>query len=174
MNASEFCEKLKLLTPDRQALEDEGLEKDEIIDEMARYDCRLLIPSYPESTDPVVDLVRNYDVTSVEIGIVNFRCEPSDCESGFQFGQVESDPLVIDAVTGFIEVRDLYNANRVLWVCARTGSMFLESLIEAAAILDECNEDSGEIYQSAIKCSEMSGGEMTLDFYLMLLGYEEE
>src|SRR6218665_321833 len=153
MNALEFSERLLSLKPDETFLRNIG--KIKIAERLlSSYHLRR-VTNFPEN-DPVIDTVKNYDVSTFSIFRFCFLKETVQCEEYIFFGEEEADYLAINQNSGNIEfinheIFDLYGSkifegeknDTIILKCARNSSQFLDALICAAKLQKEVNENIG-------------------------------
>ncbi len=143
-------------------------------------------PGIPEYDDPLVRLICNYDTSKLEIGIITL----GKAEYAFQtppekvhVGAIEADILVINPVTGVVELLDHGNPDYVIAQCAASGGRFLDSLILLASFeLPYANlyvdlpveyriRNNEATYERALECAIVSGITTQPNIYKMVLGY---
>jgi hypothetical protein len=126
--------------------------------------------------DSLLELVANYDLKNIEIGMVTFRDELSEDDNYYYIGNVEVDLLVKSKQSGIIQVLEFDQPSKLLWSCATNGALFLDALLVCDNYLEKCVLDEAlfenEIVRAAMvsECSEMAGGIEYIDFYEMLRG----
>lgn len=171
MNANEFIKRLEEI-PSR--LEKLGL---------SQVDVQSLISNYtikPKKTlvnydSPILDLVSNYMVSRLEIGMINFDEEISETEDFIFFGKVEQDDLAISKNLGGLVMLES-GSDHVLYDCASNGGRFLDALIIVADFLerrvvdDKLFADIDLNIKVGEECGDIAGGDVYADFYKMLFG----
>ena len=132
----------------------------------------------PAGQDSLLELLREWDLSKVEIGMVRFPDPPAERSEKICVGCVEADPLVILSDDGEIVVHELGTKDHLLWRVSRNGSTLLNALAIAASFLGKRavgTIDFGD-YESArsaaSQCASAAGGDKYLDFYRMLIGAE--
>jgi hypothetical protein len=178
MKADKFVTQLRKVFVDVQAHKDKGFSKEDIEKLLKSYYATgkpVLSSSVTFKEDPVLDLVQNYDATSLEIGMVTFLEKIEEERDYLSFGKFEIDDLVIKKSTGNILMLG-EGKDHVLYPCAQNGDKFLDALLIAANFFemrsmdDVLYEDQQLTCQLAIECSEIAGGVEYEDFYKMFLG----
>ena len=101
---------------------------------------------------------------------------PNLSNCGWQVGQVEADPLIVNGATGEVYVDDLTSPGRKLWICSDSFEHFLLALIPVARYLGKCLVDASVLDDKAL-CNQIlsesvigAGGDNYAAFYRMLLG----
>ena len=180
MNAQEFVDKLKSI-PSQKTIDiyrNKGLDDDFIAEYLGNYNFRKL-DNTVEYDDPIKSLVNNYDGSTVTLGMITFDIEPEEDEDYYVFGAFEADILAINKNLKTIEMLEYGTDDHVLCKCAQNSSSFLDAVIEAAHFAEKCSSDQ-TLYQNKKalsvvieKCGELAGGEDYLDFYKVMLGYDD-
>jgi hypothetical protein len=177
MDADRFVEGLWACAPSIESLEAEGLSRAEAEEYRDSYRCKKR-PCVEQDADPLLNLIRCYDASDVEIGMVSFSSGVTERGSNFQVGEVEADPLLINRATGEVWVEELGAPGYVLYRCAENGSKFLDALLLAACFISHAEDhESPEGQDAACKkakeCADAAGGDQFYGFYYMLLGCEQ-
>ncbi|MCY2964640.1 MAG: hypothetical protein NT069_13565, partial [Planctomycetota bacterium] len=134
MNPIQFAEKLKDAAPSELDLSRCGLSAAEAKAFVHSFICvprgdAILRDLFSE---PLLDLVQNWEASRLEIGMVCFRDQPVVLHGDYCVGSVESDPIVICRESGEVVVKSAFDPWQVLWVAAKDGSGFLDALSMAA------------------------------------------
>lgn len=180
MEHGAFVKALAEAAPSAPELEKCGLSK-----EQARYFAKLYLCVKRERSLPVIsgsdqllELLREWDVSEVEIGMIRFPEPPTERSGKICVGCFEADPLVILPDTGEIAVHELGTKEHLLWLVAKSGSRLLDAMVIAARFLAQCTvgtidfDDYKAARSVSIECATAAGGEKYLDFYKTLLGAE--
>lgn len=131
---------------------------------------------YINTDNELSNLIYNFDVSNIEIGLIRFNNILKDNEKFIFIGKIEIDEIILNKKTLEIEVYE-FGTTHVLWSCAKNASTFLESLIMCNTffnnrIIDdrlwENMQETSKVIQS---CTSIVGGTKYADFYKMLLGY---
>jgi hypothetical protein len=176
MNADTFVEKLWSCAPSTEQLTTVGLGPMESEEFQLRNRAALKQPPGMRDNNVLVDLVNRYDVSRVEIGIVRFGEELTRSDTWWQVGKAEADPLVVNKLTGEIEVRDLADETVTLWRCAANSASFLEAMLRAGCFLSRTaydltlSDDEKARCAEAAACAQSAGGVEYQAFYNVLLG----
>lgn len=137
---------------------------------------KALIEAGARTGHALLDFVRAYDTSQVEIGMITFPPFPLKTTRGWHVGNFEADPIILDSATGELWLKE-YGEDHVLCLCAKDSDRFMDALLTAAKFpeWDEL-EESGEVYVSpqadAEACAAAAGGARYFDFYYMLFGDE--
>jgi hypothetical protein len=135
--------------------------------------------SATNGSDQLLELLRQWDLSKVEIGMMRFPNPPTERSGKLCVGCVEVDPLVILPDTGEVVVYELGTKEHLLCHVAKSGSKMLDAMVIAARFLEKCavgtiDFDNYEAALSvALECASAAGGDRYLKFYKMLLGAEE-
>lgn len=153
MNALEFSERLLSFKPDEILLRSIG--KIEIADRILSSYSLKKVTNFPEN-DPVIDIVKNYDVSTFSVFTLYFLKEIVQCEEYIFFGEDEADYLAINQNSENIElinhdIFDLYGSkmfegekkDAIMLKCAKNSDHFLDALMVAAKFQKEVNENIG-------------------------------
>lgn len=122
------------------------------------------------------ELVKNYDISDIVIGLVRFFDVPKCQQGRCYIGNVEADWLVIDTTTGHVLVLEAGAEQNVLWVCSEDAIHFFTALVYAACYFSRCAidedfyEDNEEREKIINQCIRLAGGTEYKSFYEMLLG----
>ena len=125
--------------------------------------------------DGVIDLIRNYDVSKLEIGMVSFLDIPVNHGNYLHFAQVESDPMLL-SLKGDVLVVDWQQFDHVIWQCAANSGKFFKAMIITSQFLtlnlldDAIYNDETLATSVAASAAHAAGGTDYLSFYQMLLG----
>ncbi len=180
MELGDFVKVLAEAAPNAPELEKCGFSNEQATDFIKSFLCvqrdrPLLLES---GSNQLLELVREWDLSKVEIGMIRFPEPPSERLGSICVGYVEVDPLVILADTDEIAVHELGTKEHLLWVVAKCGSKLLDALVIAARFLARravgtIDFDDSKLARSiSIECATAAGGDKYLDFYKMLLGAE--
>jgi hypothetical protein len=129
----------------------------------------------PRCADLILELLRNWDLTKVLVGMVRFDDPQVDASGMIRVGYVEADPLVL-LPHGEAVVFEFGTNCHLLWHAAKDSSALLDALIPAAQFLGERGvgkiewDDSERARTAATRCALAAGGDKYSDFYRMLLG----
>src|SRR5207302_5729854 len=121
MTPSEFVNKLAEVAPSLSELERLGLSRSEAVSIRNGYICtRRDTPlSIPESNE-LTALMKYWDTSTVEVGMVRMLEMPVETERGLQIGLVEDDPLVAASASGELFVEERGTRGHLLWRVARS------------------------------------------------------
>jgi len=175
-----FVRELADAAPKESDLRKCGLSSDQASDFIRSYFCIKRDRPLPVGggTDQVLELLRKWDLSKVEIGMVRFPDPPVEQAGKIYIGYVEADPLVMLLDSGEIVVHEYGTKEHLLWPVAKNGSKLLEALLIAARFLEKTGigtidfNDSKVAQPFALACASAAGGDRYLDFYRMLLGAE--
>lgn len=178
MEAKDFVLSLAQAAPEASELAHLGLPEKEQHEYLKSYDCLLRKQPLPEfgSSDQLLELLRHWDLSQVEIGLLQFPEEPNEEAEFIQVGFVEADPLVMLRNSGELVVQEFGTKRHQLWPVAKNGACFLDALLIAARFLGQCGigsitQDDYELTDAAAEaCAAAAGGDRYLDFFKMLLG----
>lgn len=180
MIAEEFVRKLSSVAPPIESLLEIGLSETEAESFRDRYVCKpKSIPLPLIASNEILDLVIQWDVNLMEIGMVRLLDTPSIHRgSGIQIGFVEADPLVMLDTSLELVVEELGTTGHILWKSAQSPGQFLDALLVAANFFSKRTvgvvdfDDSETAKTTADECASIAGGDEHIDFYYMLLGAE--
>jgi hypothetical protein len=178
MNADEFVLRLRTAAPSKSALATVGIVGAEAAELVESHRCQPRSNSGAKSSsDAAIRLVKNWDASRVEIGMLRFAKDTTTVPLGIQVGQVEADPLVVRSDNGELVVVEL-GLDHTLWPVAKRGDLLLDALLVCARALNEnvfatdSRMRNEELRAIAAQCAQIAGGPKFHDFYLMLLGVE--
>jgi hypothetical protein len=180
MEASEFVIKLKELTPSREKYIKSGASKEYIERDIKSYQCNKRRNIVNEKMiyfkDAILDLIMQYDIKNIEIGMITFSNEISEDFDYYYVGKDEVDPIVIDKMTHEIKVIEHGTPDKhILAYCASSGARFLDALITCEAFLqkmgfdDPITSDPKVVNEVIELCTDKAGGEKYRAFYNMYL-----
>jgi hypothetical protein len=180
MKPDVFVKELAAVAPSASDLEKCGLSQDQARDFVNSFLCVKREHPLPKlnGADELLDLLRDWDLSKVIIGMVRFPNPPTEQLGKMCVGRVEADPLVIISDIGEIAVHELGTKEHLLWPVAHCGSNLLDALIIAARFLGKTAVGTIDFnnYEAArsvaLECASAAGGDRYLDFYKMLLGAE--
>lgn len=179
MDASQFAEHVIRVTPSVEQIMSTGLSRDDAIKvaNRAQYKRRSR-PLDLEESNQVLALLKHWDLSKLEIGMISFLDQPHFEDGSVHIGEVEADPLLVALDTGAICVEELGTGGHLLWRVAGDDEKFLDALAAAYQffkdrLLDTIDWSDTKIARRfAEKCASLAGGDEYLTFYLMLLGGE--
>jgi hypothetical protein len=177
MNAQQFAEQLNRIA---------GTAVGELVKRgLSKRDARMIADMYKckprekpllleDEGNQILMLMKYWNVSKLEIGMVRFQEGPVESKDGLQIGEVEADPLILSLETRQTIVEELGTDGHVLWTVAHDDTGFLDALAKAAGFLRERTDlaDTTTARRVATECASLAGGQDYLDFYLMLLGGE--
>ena len=166
----EFVTRLKSLQPSESALASIGFSGASLEQMLRSYECRML--KAVSCSDPLLELCCCYDVSSIEIGYVQFINVPEIYTELVQCGSVETDPIMFRPRSGAVWVVDHSDRNHLIWECAASGGGFLEALLTVAEVstrrmLGDTGVDSVSAFRH---CTRVAGGARYGKFWCMLIG----
>jgi hypothetical protein len=175
-----FVKELAKLAPSASDLEKSGFSKDQARRLVESFLCvkrehRLPVVS---GSDQLLELLREWDLSKIEIGMVRFPESPTEQLGKLCVGCVEADPLVILPGTGEIVVHEFGTKEHLLWPVAQSGAKLLDAMLIAARFLEQRGsaridfDDYKAARSVALECASAAGGDKYFDFYSMLLGAE--
>jgi len=179
MDRDLFVSELKALAPSKDDFQNLAVSDSFIKQHIGRYNCELRTKSRLKivTNDEFLNLLQEYDCSSLGIGNLYFSKTIDEHESYYQIGKVEMDILVLNKITLEIEVRDHDQLNYTIWSCASKSTCFLDALLTCATFFSRLlkepsiGDDSEYVFNVVKNCAEQAGGEKYIDFYKMLLGY---
>ena len=172
MDAKKFVENLKNLVPSEEKLAKYGLSDEEIksIQQVFLAEPRKV---YIQSANPLFSLIENFDVSTLEIGLVRFLDCPVETKHFWRVGYVDADWLVIDKITDQIKVELHDFENQDIYICAENSEKFLDALYEVAKYIFSEERTFSKNCRQAKICTDLAGSEKCFDFYKMLLLCDE-
>lgn len=174
MNADEFSKEIGSRAPTIDRLLGLGLN----VVEAERFRESYIVPrrSISPEIDPLLDLCKNFDLSTLEIGMIRFN-KPIQINPGMiQVGAFEADPLVLCADQS-VRALDHEVLNRELCKCALDSERFLRSLLRLVDYNRACFDtsdlaDDSAFLKSALReCVAIAGPE-TESFFISMLGGE--
>jgi len=177
MEARDFVKQLAEATPSLAELESCGLASENVKAFIESYTCTVRDHplTEPSGSDSLLELLRNWDLSKVEIGLIRFPGFHAEPSGAIHIGCVEADPLIL-LPNGEIVVYESGTKDHLLWRVAKSGTAFLDALVIAARFLGRravgtIDIDDHEAARSvALECAAAAGGDRFKDFYTMLLG----
>jgi len=173
MTATDFVDKLKVLSPSREALDlrgYKGIHNDAIWNE---YNIARKEKTFKETGNPVIDLMENYEMESRGISNITFDTI-YDHEDYIGFGSTDVFLLVIDKKTGMINTLDISDDYSFHTECAKDAGSFLDAIVIAmeyhTKILKgemKLTTENSEYYRNL--CATAAGGTAFYAFYFMLI-----
>jgi hypothetical protein len=174
MRAATFVKELAKAAPSEDDLRAAGFSQVETEAFIASYKCipRETNPSDNNGQDEVLILLRHWDTSRVEVGIVTFLNQPYEENGKTYIGYVEQDNLVVLS-NGEVVVEELGNSDHILWRVAVNGAHLLEALAVAARFSKDCMVtgddaiDVSKVQVMAKRCSDAAGGPRYEKFFTM-------
>jgi hypothetical protein len=121
------------------------------------------------------EFTRHYDLSKLEVGLVNFFSEPKKINELYHIGTVDGDDLIFDELKSEVKILE-FGTQHVLWVCANDLDSFFRCLIIVNQFLMRCVTDEQLEYNEAeqerviSKCEDEILDKSLIDFYRMLIG----
>jgi hypothetical protein len=177
MNPQQFAESLQRLAPTRSKLAAAGYSDDESEQFIASFVCvRRRFPLDLETHgDDVLQLVREWDVSSVEIGMFSFLATPVVTDARAQVGILEVDPVSHRSVDGGYVLEEVVSGRFICRV-APSGCELLGALLEIAGFYAKSSVGEIDLDDDAMglavkqRCVDLLGGDEYETFCTMLLG----
>jgi len=177
MLPQDFVERLAAAAPSISRLLELGLDHQEAADLRRQFYCPRRDPAGAPEQNEVLALLKGWDVSAAQIGMVSFLQPPVATPTGIQVGRVEADDLVLLPDTGELVVEELGTDGHVLWRAAAGPGAFLDALCLSAEYLAKCGMPSSgspaEPRLVAEQAALLAGGDQYWPFYFMLLGVED-
>jgi hypothetical protein len=174
MKSSEFLEQIRTFAPSKEDFIKSGIGND-FAEKLVRefeYDD---LDQNLHSTDEIVNLVSNYNVTKFVIGMITFYREVEENSDFYFFANFEADKLAINKQTGQIVMVDNADTSFVMCLCAIDSEHFLSAISQAWRTLTnymlagkktrKSEDESDEIDI----CTRLSGDEQCRQFFEILL-----
>lgn len=166
MTAAEFSEHLRRLAAELS------------LGNIAELSCpprddRRVVPQ----SDPLYDLIANYDTSTLAIGGIDFHVGPRPYRGKYEVGSEHGDVLVVDPASGIVQLVE-YGTDHVLTPVAASTARFLDALAVVAEyyarclIDEELNEDEPTKHRYAARCAEAAGGDAYEAYFISSLGCE--
>lgn len=174
MKAEKFVNELNIAMPTYDELESYGLDEDEIEDIQASFkasphgNCEAVV----DGTGEIGRLIRCFDCSTLEIGLIHFDNELSSQPTGLRFGLCEADPLLVNP-DGAIVIHDHSALNDELFRCSSSPDKFLDALAVFLQVQSAKSEWKGRAEEAAERCCSASGEELSRPFYRMLCSFLE-
>ena len=175
MKATTFLESVKNFRPSLNDFVQAGF---------GSYAQKLLEKYYYEEHDDklydneLVDLVSNYDVSKLEIGMISFNSKIEENSTCYFFGRYEVDILAINKASKEIVMLDNGDIDFVMRFCAVDANHFLDAMFVALKaitlfLLDNSKAKDGN-YRSniAAECTKLAGGDKYFSFFNDLVGLD--
>jgi hypothetical protein len=178
MEPSNFVKEMAKLAPGPTDLEKSGMSESGATRLKESFRCikREHPLRFASGSDKLLELLREWDLRNIEVGMIRFTEPPIERFGKIYFGCVEADPLLILPGTNEIVVHEFGTEENLLWLVAKSGSDFLAALLIAARFLEERGsgritfEDQIAANTVALECAKAAGGDRYSDFYKMLVG----
>ncbi len=166
MNASDFVTALRNAAPTKQILEECDYGSAEADEFIASFECkRRPVPLGLEPYgDSFLELIDEWDLSSIEIGPICFDFKPSLSDEFLEIGMVEVDRLVYRFAVGDYALLDGDNQGIAVHEAAPSGGLLLEILVKAAQFfaktaIDEIDVDDDEaVKEIKDECLSRLGG----------------
>lgn len=171
MTAHEFVQSLQTVAPCRQAL---AYSPAEATSYLRRFKCTQKRPLPQASTEPLLDLLNDYDVSNFELGLLRFW-GPETFNDIIVVGAVDLDCLYVHISSKQVRVGSHRSPSRFRWLCADSQGQFLDALTRVAwiagqRVVDEQLGEADDVFSLlAYQCAGLAGGLHYLPFYRSLL-----
>jgi hypothetical protein len=166
----DFVNKLSDAMPSVEELDEYGMDESEIEDIRRTFFARkrdkpIDLSGLPESS--LTRLVRDYDCSTLEIGLVRFRETAKMLEHGWCFADCEAEEVVVTRDGTIL----LVDAGHPRLKCARDGTGFLNGLGEFIDLRRRKVEWKSRVSEAARKCAVAAGGDEYVEFFEMLCSF---
>ncbi|GAB3732318.1 hypothetical protein GCM10027594_14220 [Hymenobacter agri] len=178
MNHHEFAHQIAQTAPNHSDLIALGIKDASAAEMIAQYHVQPRGSQLELSFlghDVVIEFIKIYDVSDLEIGMVDFLATPLYYGDYVQFAKVELDPMFI-SIGGEVVVNDWQRPDHVMWHCAMDGEHLFDALVITSQFLvltmlnDDIYNDETLALSVAATAATAAGGEKYVSFYQMLLG----
>lgn len=180
MLKEQFAKELKKLTPAKEDFINLGYSFELANNRLKEYECIFKGEDFKRYTnDELLDLLTFYDCSGLQIGIISFAKEIKENADYYLIGEAEADILALSKVTLEVIVLDHENTDWPIWTCAANGEHFLDAILHTASFFSSRIKNPKLVsnisytYSNVLQCTDKAGGEKYLDFYKVLLGYDE-
>lgn len=178
MNAREFVAHLRALSPEKDLLLECDYEDDEAVEFIDSFACRSRFESLVLDThdDPMLELLRDWEMAHIEIGPIAFHEVPRKYEHYVEVGTVEGDRLVYRLETRDYGLLDFRNLS-VMCLAAKNGNALLDGMVEAAGYFAKTAVDEIDLDDEAAgaefkdKCAKAFGGVESETFCTSIFGF---
>lgn len=124
----------------------------------------------------LLDFVRGYDTSQVEIGMITFPPWALKTTRGWHVGNDEADPIMLDSATGEVWLKE-HGEDHMLCPCAKDSDRFMDALLTVERVISESDarRESSEEFnrrKAAQTCAAAAGGDRYHTFYYMFFGAE--
>ena len=127
-------------------------------------------------TNPLLDLLANYDTSTFASGGIDFYPTPRDLGDRIDLGRYHGDRVVLLKASGAIVLEEFGTAHHVLCPVAYSGDALLDALLTSSIFFGRAALDEG-LYddrlakrQAADESAAAAGGDEYKPFFEMLLG----
>lgn len=172
MPGSDFLAAVRKAMPDRDELEDYGLDDEEIDAIQSTFSSRARVakPSPEESASELERMILDNDCSTVEIGLVRFLERPRPHSEGVAVAYCEANMIVVRA-DGSVSLYDHAAPATVAMECAASSEAFLDGLAAFVEIRANKSDWMGRPALAAQHCSAQAGGSAYMDFFATLCGF---
>lgn len=170
MQVEIFLEQLYDAMPNRDDLEDYGLEEGEIQEIQGTFVATKRRFSTGQGSGEIERLIEEFDCSKVEIGLIRFQGKLSNQPYGTVFAFCEADPLAICA-DGSIAMFDHESPDSKQVKCASNSERFLDALAAFIDIRANKSHWKGRIGEAAEVCANAAGGSQFQEFFRLLCGF---
>lgn len=170
MKADEFINKLKSKQLDDILLKGAGFDINSIENYKSAFRVTKRRDGLIITDNPILDLITNYDVTNVNIGMVSFNQEIISDKFFFRIGKFEIDDLVIKKEDGEVLILEA-STEYTLWHCAYSSDNFLKAILYCVDVFNdnilipERYNDIETLKVKAKECADLAGGLKYLSFF---------
>ncbi len=172
MLGSEFLAIVGSATPDRDELDENGLDDDEIdaIQNTFSYTVRESQNQPAVSATELERMILDHDCSTIEIGMVRFLEWPESHPHGIAVAHCEADTIVV-RTDGSVGLYDHAHPESVAMECAADSESFLRGLAAFVEVRTNRSEWRGRAESAADHCSTLAGGSAFTDFFAILCGF---
>lgn len=178
MEPNEFVSALEKLAPEKRVLLASDYPDDEADEFVKSFTCvpRNTPLDFESHGDALLELIKGWDVSGVEIGSLSFLPEPTIVRGTVEVGAIEADALIFRPSTRDFALVDHDDGERVLCKVSGSGESLLKALLciagfYAKTAVDEIDiDDESAALGIKSECIRLLGGEEFETFCTTLLG----
>ena len=171
MSGEQFVAHLRRAMPDRETLEEYGLDPDEVADIQATFVAHARTSNGFTASNEIEQMLADFDCSKVEVGLVRFLERGEGHSLGKVFAFCEADRLILRPDGAIVMLPHSGTGGEIR--CAASPAQFLDAIALFADMIADKSAWKGKTNIAAERCATAAGVPSDGDFYRLLCGFFE-
>ncbi len=171
MSGEQFVAHLRRAMPNRETLEEYGLDADEVADIQATFVAPARTSSGFIAGNEINQMMADFDCSKVEVGLVRFLEQGEGHSLGRVFAMCEADRLILRPDGAIVMLPHGGTGGEI--PCAVSPAQFLNAIATFVDMRTDKSAWKGKTDIAAERCAAAAGVPSDSDFYRLLCGFFE-